>query len=55
MVFVWNFLIKPLGGIFAIYELLPAFIVSSVFIVVVSLLSPEPDEEMKREFDMAKN
>ena len=55
MVFVWNFLIKPFGGIFAIYELLPAFIVSSIFIVVVSLLSPEPDDEVKREFDMARN
>lgn len=55
MVFVWNFLIKPFGGIFAIYELLPAFIVSSIFIVVVSLLSPEPDDEVKKEFDMARN
>ena len=25
MVFVWKYLIAPLGGIFAIYELLPAF------------------------------
>ncbi len=53
MVFVWNFLIKPLGGVFGIYELLPAFIISSVFIVVVSLLTPEPDEQVKKEFEMA--
>ncbi len=55
MVFVWNFLIKPMGGIWGIYELLPAFIVSSIFIVVVSLISGEPDEVIQKEFEEAKN
>ncbi len=54
MVFIWNFLVKPLGGIFGIYELLPAFIVSSLFIVIVSLASAEPSDEMKREFEEAR-
>ena len=54
MVFIWNFLIKPIGGAFGIYELLPAFIISSVFIVVVSLMTGEPSEEMKKEFEAAK-
>ena len=54
MVFIWNFLIKPMGGIFGIYELLPAFIVSSIFIVVISLLTAEPSAEMKKEFEAAK-
>ena len=54
MVFVWNFLIKPLGGIFAIYELLPAFIISSIFIVAVSLLTAEPDKTVEKEFERAK-
>ena len=54
MVFVWNFLIKPLGGIFAIYELLPAFIISSIFIVAVSLLTAEPDKTVEEEFERAK-
>ena len=35
MVFVWNLLISPLWRIFAIYELLPAFLLSSIVIVVV--------------------
>lgn len=39
MVFLWKFLIKPLGGVWGIYELLPAFVVACVFIVVVSLLT----------------
>ena len=54
MVFIWNFLVKPLGGIFGIYELLPAFIVSSIFIIAVSLLSAEPDESIKKEFEAAR-
>ncbi len=54
MVFVWNFLIKPMGGIFGIYELLPAFLISSVFIVVVSLVTPEPDKAILDEFESAK-
>ena len=53
MVFIWNFLIKPMGGIWGIYELLPAFIISSAFIVVVSLISGEPDETIQHEFEEA--
>ena len=33
-VLIWHNLVKPLGGVFAIYELLPAFIISLLFIVV---------------------
>ena len=54
MVFIWNYLVKPLGGVFGIYELLPAFIVSCVTIVIVSLLSKEPSQEIKDEFESAK-
>ena len=54
MVFVWNLLVRPLGGIWDIYELLPAFIFSSICIVVVSLLSPKPSEEIEREFEEVK-
>lgn len=51
MVFVWKYLVKPLGGAWNIYELLPAFIVASIFIVVVSLLTKAPDESIIKEFD----
>ncbi len=54
MVFVWNLLISKLGGIFAIYELLPAFIISSVVIVVVSLLTKKPSAEIEAEFEAVK-
>jgi sodium/proline symporter len=51
MIFVWKFLIKPLGGIFGIYELLPAFIVGIVLCVVVSLATPAPEKEIVEEFE----
>ncbi len=54
MVFIWKFLIKPMGGVFGIYELLPAFIVSVVFMIVVSLITKAPDEEIIKEFEAAK-
>jgi len=51
MVLIWHNLIKPLGGVFGIYELLPAFLCSCLAIVVVSLLTKEPDQSVLDEFD----
>ena len=51
MVFIWKYLIAPRGGAWAIYELLPAFVVASVAIVVVSLLTAKPDAEIEKIFD----
>lgn len=50
-VFIWKYLIAPLGGVFAIYELLPSFIVACIFIVVVSLCTAAPEKEIQDEFD----
>ena len=54
MVFVWKYLISPLGGVFGIYELLPAFLTSLAVCVVVSLVTPAPTAEIVAEFDAAK-
>lgn len=54
MVFVWKLLLRPLGGIFGIYELMPAFIFSCIAIVAVSLLTAPPSKEMADEFEAAK-
>ena len=51
MVFVWKYLVRPLGGNFNIYELLPAFILSCLAIIIVSLLTKEPSKEIYDEFD----
>ncbi|MCF0128989.1 MAG: sodium:proline symporter, partial [Pseudobutyrivibrio sp.] len=53
-VFVWKFLVRPLGGAFDIYELLPAIIVSVVCIVVVSLLTKAPEQGIIEEFEASK-
>ena len=50
-IFLWKYLVRPLGGAWNIYELLPAFIVSSLFIVVVSLCTEEPDADIVSEFE----
>ncbi len=54
MVFIWKLILNPLGGLWTIYELLPAFVISSVFIVVVSLLTKKPSAEIEEEFERAK-
>ena len=54
MVFFWKLVLKPMGGIFAIYELLPAFVLSSIVIVVVSLMTAPPSEEIVKNFEAAK-
>ena len=57
-VFVWKLVLKqfvaPIIPVFGIYELLPAFIVSCIAIVVVSLLTKQPDKEILDEFEKAK-
>ncbi len=54
MVFVWKLLLRPLGGVFGIYELLPAFLISCILIVAVSLAGKGPSDEMIKEFRIAK-
>ena len=54
MVFVWKFLLKPMGGIWGIYELLPAFLVGLVAIIVVSLATKAPEQDITRTFDTVK-
>ena len=55
MVFIWKFVVRPLGGAWDIYELLPAFIIACVFIIVISLLTKAPEQEIIDEFDSVKN
>ncbi len=54
-VFIWKLLISPIGGIFAVYELLPAFIISSVAIVVTSLLTAPPADDVTADFDRVRS
>ena len=57
-VFVWKLVFKKFLAasipVFGIYELLPAFILSAIAIVVVSLLTKHPSAEIAEEFEAAK-
>ena len=50
MVFVWKYIIAPMGGVFGIYELLPAFMLSLIVNVAVSLATAPPTQDMVDEF-----
>ncbi len=51
-VVVWHYL---KGGIFSLYELLPAFILSSLFIVIFSLAGKKPSASIEAAFEDAKS
>jgi sodium/proline symporter len=51
MVFIWKYAVRPMGGAWDLYELAPAFLVALIFIVIVSLVTPSPEEEITKEFD----
>jgi sodium/proline symporter len=54
MVILWKNVIAKAGGVFAVYELLPAFIISALVIWIVSLLTAKPSVEIEKEFEAAK-
>lgn len=51
MVFVWKYAVRPMGGVWDLYELAPAFLVAVIVIVIVSLVTKAPDQEITDEFD----
>ncbi|HKM28228.1 MAG TPA: sodium/proline symporter [Anaerovoracaceae bacterium] len=53
-IFVWKYGIRPLGGAWDIYELLPAFLLALATIIVVSLLTKAPDASIDKEFEQYK-
>lgn len=50
-VFIWKYGIARLGGAFAIYELLPAFLIALFVNIIVSLLTAAPSEEIVKTFE----
>ena len=51
MIFIWKYGIARLGGVFKIYELLPAFIFALIVNVVVSLATAAPSKEVTDVFE----
>lgn len=54
MVFIWKYVIAGLNDVLNVYELLPAFITGLAVNVIVSLVTPKPEQEILDEFDTAK-
>lgn len=54
MVFVWKYLVRPMGGVWNLYELLPAFIVSALVIIIVSYSTEKPSKEIVEDFEASK-
>ncbi|MDR2514087.1 MAG: sodium/proline symporter PutP [Christensenellaceae bacterium] len=54
MVFLWKLVLKPMGGVWGIYELLPAFLLACLAIVLVSLLGKAPSKAIQEEFEAVK-
>ena len=55
MVFLWKLVISKLGGVFAIYELLPAFLFSTACIVIVSLMTKAPSADIEADFEAVRS
>ncbi len=55
MVFIWKYIVAvKVGGVFAIYELLPAFLFGLAVNVIVSLITPKPEQEIVNTFEEVK-
>ena len=54
MVFVWKYLVRPMGGAWDLYELLPAFVVSALAIVIISLCTARQSKEILEDFEASK-
>ncbi len=52
-VFIWKYAVRPMGGFWDLYELAPAFLISLLVIVIVSLLTKQPEDEIYEEFQRA--
>ena len=57
VIFVWKFIVRTAfsGTALDIYELLPAFIVAFAMIIIVSLITKKPDEEIQKVFEQVKS
>ena len=53
-VLIWVAFLKTDAGFFSLYELVVGFVVSTIFIIVFSLASPEPSKEIQDTFEKAR-
>lgn len=53
-IFLWKYVVRPLGGAWDIYELLPAFLLALATIIIVSLATKAPEVSIGEEFKQYK-
>lgn len=51
VVYLWKYFVRPIGGFWDLYELVPAFLTACIMILVVSLVTPTPDESITKTFE----
>lgn len=54
VVFAWKYGVRPIGGVWNIYELLPAFIAGAASNIAVSLMTKAPDKTVTEDYDKVK-
>lgn len=54
MVFIWKYVIAGLAPVLNIYELLPAFVTGLAVNIIVSLVTPKPEQEITDTFEEVK-
>lgn len=50
-IFLWKYVVRPMGGAFDIYELLPAFLLALAVNVIISLATKAPEKEILDEYE----
>ena len=55
MIFIWKFVLAPMGGVWSIYELLPAFLLALIVNLVVSRLTPAADAQVLKTYDQVSS
>lgn len=55
MIFIWKFVLAPMGGVWGIYELLPAFLVALIVNLIVSRTTPEAGADVLKTYDQVSS
>lgn len=51
MIFLWKYAVRPLGGLWDTYELLPAFLSALLAIFIVSKLAGVPEQAVQKDYE----
>lgn len=55
VVFAWKEILPENSSLLSVYEMIPAFSLATIAVIVVSLLSPKPEQQIVDTFTQANN